>query len=101
MSMIFERKNEYTTLHRVTIPFDMWQTVYLAHKKKWWKENSKWAVTRCKINNVWFTDTYGVTLNNGKQIHCSQFDMLFTNKEEAIEYCIKKNAHAKIKVYGE
>ena len=82
------------------IPFGYNQVVYYAHKKKWWKKRSKWVVSVRVVTGVWAGSVYGVTLDNGEQIPFCDFDILFTNKEDAIEFCIKKNAHAKVKVYG-
>ena len=89
-----------------SIPFECNQKVYYVHKKKWWKPRSKWVVSVCRVVGVWATNTYGVTLHDEEHIFdnhldCSEFKYLFTNKEDAIEFCIKKNAHAKVKVYGE
>jgi hypothetical protein len=93
--------HHFYTDEKCNIPFSYGQVVYYAHPKKWWKENSKWILTRTNIIGLWATNTYGVTLGNNEQIHYSNFDKLFTNREAAIEYCIKKNTHAKVKIYGE
>ena len=100
MEWVIEKRLGNSIEARFTIPFKVSQVVYYAHKKKWWKKNSKWVVSVCVVTGVWATNTYGVTLDNGDQIYYGDFDLLFTDKEEAIEYCIKKNAHAKVKVYG-
>lgn len=86
-----------------TIPFKSGQIVYYANKKKWWKKKSKWVLDRCKVTGVWAGNfgIYGVTLDDDEQIAMCHFDKLFTDREEAIEYCIKKNTHAKVKIYGE
>ena len=86
---------------RHDIPFECRQIVYYAHKKKWWKKNSKWVVSVCVVTGMWATNTYGVVLEDGEHICECEFDRLFTTKEEAIEFCLKKNAHAKVKIYGE
>lgn len=87
-------------LEKHTIPFHAKQVVYYVHQKKWWKKNSKWVISVCVVTGMWATNTYGVTLDNGEQVGHWAFNYLFTDKEEAIEYCIKKNAHAKVKIYG-
>lgn len=84
-----------------TIPFESFQTVYYAHRKKWWDSKSKWVISKCKVTGIWATNTYGVTLSNEEHIAESEFDCLFTDKESAIEFCLKKNAHSKVKIYGE
>lgn len=95
-----ERNEEYT------VPFTCNQVVYYAHKKKWWKKNSKWVITKSRVVGVWATNTYGVEIRDSEHIYgnhiCeSEFKYLFTDREEAIEFCLKKNAHAKVKIYGE
>ena len=84
-----------------TIPFEAGQTVYYAHKKKWWKKKSPWVITKTRVTGMWATNTYGVTLRTEEHLHESEFKYLFTNREEAIEFCLKKNAHSKVKIYGE
>ena len=83
------------------VPFKCRQVVYYAHKKKWWKKNSEWVVSVHKIMGMWATGVYGVILDNNEQISFCHFDELFTDREEAIEFCLKKNSHAKVKIYGE
>lgn len=83
------------------IPFHYQQMVYYVHKKEWWKQNSKWVVEKRFITGVWAGSVYGVTLDNNEQIAFCDFDQLFTDREEAIEFCVKKNKHAKIKIYGD
>ena len=83
------------------VPFECWQTVYYAHKKKWWKKNSPWVVTKSEVLNMWASNTYGVKLRNGDCIDESQFKYLFTSRDEAIDFCLKKNERNKVKIYGE
>lgn len=90
-----EKNEEYT------IPFSCWQTVYYAHKKKWWKKNSPWVVTKTEVLSMWASNTYGVQLRNGVCIDVSEFKYLFTSRDEAIDFCLKKNERNKVKIYGE
>ena len=90
-----ERDEEYT------IPFDSLETIYYAHKKKFWKKRSPWVITKTEVVRVWASNTYGVMLKSGDCIDCVNFKYLFTNRDEAIEFCLKKNQHNKIKIYGE
>jgi hypothetical protein len=83
------------------IPFECYQIVYYAHKKKPWKNHSKWVITKSTITGMWATNTYGVILSSSTYICEDDFHRLFINREEAIEFCLKKNAHAKVKIYGE
>ena len=94
-SVIPEKNEEYT------VPFTCWQTVYYAHKKKFWKKNSPWVVTKTEVLSMWASNTYGVTLRNGDCIDQSGFQYLFTNRDEAIDFCLKKNERNKVKIYGE
>ena len=84
-----------------TIPFELFQSVYYVHKKKWWKKNSKWVVTKTQIVSAWATNTYGVTLCDATHICEDEFKYLFTSRDDAIEFCLKKNSYAKVKIYGE
>lgn len=84
-----------------TIPFECFQSVYYVHKKKWWKKNSKWVITKTRIVSAWATNTYGVTLNDNTHICENEFKYLFINRDDAIEFCLKKNTHTKVKIYGE
>lgn len=90
-----ERNEEYT------IPFECGQTVYYAHVKKWWKKKSPWVITKAKVIGMWARYSYGVTLDNGQDIDMYVFERLFTNRDEAIDFCLKKNERNKVKVYGE
>ena len=83
------------------IPFECCETVYYAHRKKWWKKNSPWVITKSEVIGVWATNTVGVTLKDNTHLCEDEFDRLFTNKEEAIEFCLKKDEHRKVKIYGE
>ena len=101
-----EHKDDFGVIHpeenvEYTVPFSCRQEVYYTHKKKWWKNKSPWVITKTRVDGIWATGTYGVTLHTGEHLHESEFKYLFTNREEAIEFCLKKNAHAKVKIYGE
>ena len=89
-----------------TIPFECHQEVYYAHKKKWWKKRSPWVLTKCRVIGVWATKTYGVTLQDDihimeNRIDQSEFKYLFTDLDEAIDFCLKNNERNKVKIYGE
>lgn len=85
----------------VEIPFASGGTVYYAHRKKWWKNNSPWVITKSCITGIWATNTVGVILDGSNHLCEAEFDRLFTNKEEAIEFCLKKNEYRKVKIYGD
>ena len=89
-----------------TIPFVCNQDVYYAHKKNWLKKNSKWVLTKSRVIGVWATNIYGVTIMDRDHVFnnhiCeSEFKYLFTDRDEAIDFCLKKNERNKIKIYGE
>lgn len=84
-----------------TIPFFCCQEVYYAHKKKWWKKKSPWVITKTRVDGMWATGTYGVTLRTGEHLHESEFKYLFTDRDDAIDFCLKKNEGNKVKIYGE
>jgi hypothetical protein len=85
----------------IEIPFDCCETVYYVHRKKWWKKNSLWVVTKSKVIGVWATNVVGVTLKDNTHLCENEFDLLFKDKADAIEFCLKKNEHRKVKIYGE
>ena len=93
--VVHEKNYEYT------IPFTSGQDVYYVHKKKFWKKRSPWVITKSCVIGVWATNTYGVILNTEEHLAESQFQYIFINRDEAIEFCLKKNQHNKIKIYGE
>lgn len=83
------------------VPFQCFETVYYVHRKKWWKKNSRWVITKSEVRGAWATNIVGVTLKDNTHLCQDEFGWLFTNKDEAIELCIKKNEHRKVKIYGE
>mgnify|MGYP003308266563 CR=1 FL=1 len=83
------------------IPFESGQTVYYTHKKKWWKKKSPWVITKTRVDGIWATGTYGVTLHTDEHLHESEFKYLFMDRDEAIDFCLKKNERNKVKIYGE
>jgi hypothetical protein len=85
----------------VTIPFSCYEAVYYVHRKKWWKSNSLYVITKCRVTGAWATNMVGVILDNDNHVGEDEFDRIFTDKEAAIEYCIKKNEFRKVKIYGE
>ena len=85
----------------VEIPFKSMETFYYVHRKAWWKKNSPWVITKTEVRGIWATNTVGVILRDNTYLCEDEFDLLFTDKEAAIEFCIKKNEHRKVKIYGE
>lgn len=83
------------------IPFNSGSDVYYVHRKKWWKKNAPYVVTKCCITGVWATNMDGVILDGNKYVGDDEFDRLFTDKEVAIELCLKKNEYRKVKIYCE
>ena len=85
----------------IEIPFDSGSVVYYVYRKKWWKKNPPYVLKKCCITGVWATNMVGVILDGNNYVGDDEFDRLFTAREEAIEYCLKKNEHRKVKIYGE
>jgi hypothetical protein len=83
------------------IPFDMGADVYYVHRKNWTRRNSPYVITKSTVTGAWVTNTVGVILNGDNHVAEEEFDRLFVDREEAIEYCLKKNEHRKVKIYGE
>ena len=82
------------------IPFTSGSDVYYVHRKKWWKSTSPFVITKSKVIGVWATNIVGVTLCDHTHISEHEFDRLFTDKEAAIEFCLKKNEQRKVKIYN-
>ena len=83
------------------IPFNYFDTVYYVHRKNWCKRNSPYVITKSEVRGVWATNTVGITLKDNTHISEDEFDRIFLNKTEAIEFCLKKNEHRKVKIYNE
>ena len=77
----------------VKIPFACRQTVYYAYKRR-----KKWMLRKSEVIAIWATNMVGVELDNGEKIGDSSFDRLFTDKESAIDFCLRQNEKAKVKI---
>jgi hypothetical protein len=83
------------------IPFKSREDVWRVHRKKWWKRKSPWVITKNVVTGMWATNTVGIILDDNSHISEDEFDRIFTDRTEAIEYCLKKNEYRKVKIYGE
>ena len=74
---------------------------YKYHEDIWYccKKRKKYVVKRRCIVGVWATNIVGVILNGNEHIDEEDYDKLFRNKEDAIDWCIKQNQRIKVKVY--
>ena len=82
-------------------PFEYRQEVYYAYPKERLFRKTKWVILKTRISSVWATNCFGVCLEyDGNHIHEDLFYRLFTNKEDAIEFCLKKNRQSKVKIYN-
>ena len=86
---------------KYTIPFSCGEEVYYVHLKKWYKHNSPFVITKCSVTGAWATNTVGVILSGDIHVSKDEFYRIFTDREAAIEFCIKRNKYRKIKIYGE
>lgn len=82
-------------------PFEFHQDIYYAFKKHRFLRKPKWAIYKGYVLSVWATNIVGVQLDNGWHIDEYNFDRLFTDRESAIEFCLKKNQQSKIKIYND
>lgn len=80
-------------------PFEVHQTVYYAFREKKPFRKERWAIQESRVVGVWATNICGVSLNNNNHITENCFDRLFAEKEDAIEFCLKKNRQLKVKIY--
>ena len=84
-----------------TIPFELQEDVWYVHRKNELKRKSPFVITKSRITGMWATNMVGVILGKNKYIGDFEFDRIFTDRENAIEYCLKKNEQRKVKIYGE
>lgn len=101
---------EHTTYDGITveqqekeynIPFELQEDVWYVHRKNWLKRNPPFVITKSRVTGMWATNMVGVILDGNNYVGDYEFDHLFTDREKAIEYCLKKNEHRKVKIYGE
>lgn len=76
------------------IPYKFWEDVWYCYKKR-----KKYVVRESRINGIWATNMVGVTLDNHWHIAEDEFDRLFKDKNEAIDWCLKQNQRGTVKVY--
>ena len=82
-------------------PFEYRQDVYYVYPKERLFRKAKWVILKTKISSVWATNCFGVCLEyDNNHIPEDWFHRLFTDKEAAIEFCLKKNEHSKVKIYN-
>ena len=81
-------------------PFGSGEDVYDVYKEHRLFRKDRWVVRKSKVTGIWATNTYGVILDNNEHVPVDFFDRLFTDKEAAIEFCLKKNRQAKVKIYN-
>lgn len=82
-------------------PFKFHQDVYYVYPEHRLFKKDRWVIRKSIITEVWATNIFGVALDGGHHIHEDLFYRLFINKEEAIEFCLKKNQQSKVKIYNE
>ena len=91
--IIFDTK-EHTKHKEFDIPFEFHENVWYCHKRF-----GKYVVRESEIRGIWATNIVGVILDNNWHIWEDEFNRLFTNKNEAIDWCVKQNQRATVKVY--
>lgn len=80
-------------------PFEYRQDVYYVFREKKPFRKERWVARRSEVVSVWATNMFGVCLDNNEHITQDMFNRLFEDREDAIEFCLKKNNQAKVKVY--
>ena len=103
-------KNAYTSYDGVKheastqvfkCPFELHQVVYYVYEQERIFRSPIWVIRKDRVSSVWATNVFGVRLLDGDYITEDSFDRLFTDKEAALEFCAKKNQHAKVKIYNQ
>jgi hypothetical protein len=80
-------------------PFSLGQIVYYTYPLKRLFRKDKWIVRKSRIIEFWVTNTFGVCLDDSNHIPEDWFYRLFTDKDEAVEFCLKKNQRLTVKIY--
>lgn len=75
------------------IPFEYDERVWYCYKKR-----KKYVIRESDITGIWATNTYGVVLNHRWHIEKDEFDRIFRDKNEAIDWCLKQNQRSKVKI---
>lgn len=65
------------------------------------EKEEKYVVRESRISGIWATNCAGVTLDNGCEVSENCFDLLFTSKSAAIDWCLVQNQRNTVKIYGE
>ena len=87
--------------HVFECPFESTQTVYYAYPQKRLFRQDRWVIRKSRVVSVWATNCCGICLDNSEWISEDWFYRLFTDKESAIEFCLRKNQHEKVKIYNQ
>lgn len=80
-------------------PFEVGQNVYYVYPEIRMFRKDRWVVRKSRVCEVWATNIFGVCLDNENHIDEGLFYRIFEDKESAIEFCLKKNNQAKVKIY--
>lgn len=83
------------------IPFEYFSDVFYVHRKNSLRRNSPYVITKSRVTGAWATNMVGVILDDNAHVGENEFDRLFTDRELAIERCLKLNSYRKVKIYGE
>lgn len=80
------------------IPFELGQTVYYCKRKR-----NKYAVYKRAVESMWASNCYGIELKTdgfkNEYVLSHDFDKIFDDKQDAIDFCTKQNQRLKVKVY--
>lgn len=83
------------------IPFNSSDSVYYAYEKTHLFRKPEWVIEYCIVTGAWVSDEPGVILNFNRHVPKCRFDQIFTDRDEALDFCVRNNAHKKVKIYGE
>lgn len=78
----------------VPVKYTCFDIVYYVYKKK-----KKWVVRKSMIDAFSFTNILSYKLDNGVYVHDE--NRLFSDKDEAIKFCLEHNEKNSVKVYNE
>ena len=77
------------------IPYGLWDKVWYCHKKR-----KQYVVRESEVTGIWATNIVGITLDNNWHVAEDEFNRLFKDKNEAIDWCLKQNQRGTVKVYS-
>ena len=81
--------------HEVEIPFKRCADVWYVHRKKWWKRNSPYIITKGTVTGAWVTNRAGITLDGDNHIREDEFDHILLIETLLLNCVLKRMSREK------